>query len=166
MQSGQMLSNNDDKRGWQRCCKILVVHVPKRCRLSKHLYTITSNFGWKEWCWFWKMSHGLRCPFCGLGFAPMWVGKMTSCKHVYIIVGVNIHFNILFKCIQPSCKEDMHEAWWKSLEINKPSTIVILDHILPKDFGSRPKFLPFHKPTTKGRTNSILLSSFVVIEFC
>lgn len=23
------------------------------------------------------------CPFCGLGFAPLWVGKITSCKHVY-----------------------------------------------------------------------------------
>jgi hypothetical protein len=60
----------------------------------------------------------------------------------------------------------MHEVWWKSSEINKPNTLVILDHALPKDFGSRPKFLPFHTPIVKSTTNSILFSNFVVIEFC
>jgi hypothetical protein len=23
------------------------------------------------------------CPFCGLGFAPLWASKITSYKHVY-----------------------------------------------------------------------------------
>jgi hypothetical protein len=60
----------------------------------------------------------------------------------------------------------MCEAWWKSSKINKPNIAIILDHALTKDFGSRPKSLPFQKPTTKGTINSILFSSFFVIEFC
>ncbi len=106
------------------------------------------------------------CPFYGLEFSLMWVGKITSYKHVCHCWCVSIHFSTSSKCIQPSCREDMHETWWKSSGMNKLGTIVILDHAPCKDFGSRPEFLPLQKPKTKGTINSVLLSSFVVIEFC
>ncbi len=33
-----------------------------------------------------------QCPYCGLGFLLMWVGKIASCKHIYHYWCV-VHFN-------------------------------------------------------------------------
>ncbi len=50
------------------------------------------------------------CPFCGLGFTPLWVGKIISCKHVYHCWCVDLCFSNSTKWIQIGCVEDMHEA--------------------------------------------------------
>ncbi len=51
-----------------------------------------------------------QCPFCGLGFAPMWARQLASCKHFYNYWCVATHFNISKKYIKPSCEEEMHES--------------------------------------------------------
>jgi len=43
----------------------------------------------------------------------------------------------------------MREAWWKSSKINKPNTAIILNHVLTKDFGSRPSPYPFRNQQPK-----------------
>jgi hypothetical protein len=67
------------------------------------------------------------CPFCGLGFAPLWASKITSYKHVYHCWCADLHFNISTKCIQARCAKDMHEAWWHSTRIKKPRSATISD---------------------------------------
>jgi hypothetical protein len=53
------------------------------------------------------------CPYCGLGFTPMWVGKLAFCKHVYHCWCATVHLNSFSKCIKVGCEEKMHEMWWR-----------------------------------------------------
>jgi len=54
-----------------------------------------------------------RCPCCGLGFTPMWVGKLASCKHFYHCWCAAVHFSYFSKCIKEGCEVKMHEMWWR-----------------------------------------------------
>ncbi len=85
------------------------------------------------------------CPYCELGFSPMWSRTIASCKHLYHCWCVDIHFNTLSKCIHLSCEEEMHEVWWDSFVIMKPNIIVMFEHslkaprlvkVLPKHYAS------------------------------
>jgi hypothetical protein len=55
--------------------------------------SLVNKLGFEE-----PLSIGL-CVFCGLGFAPLWVGKITYCKHVYHCWCAYLHFNTSTKCI-------------------------------------------------------------------
>ncbi len=79
-----------------------------------------------------------RCPFCGFGFAPMWVGQLVSCKHFYHCWCDVVYFNISKKCIKPRCQEEMHESWWNYVGIQKPWMFPILNF----KFNSRSKNFP------------------------
>jgi hypothetical protein len=75
--------------------KIKVFFAKRNCNVIRTLY---SNF-WKRLSYqnlvatlLSNLVNKLRfekplliglCPFCGLGFTPLWVGKITSCKHVF-----------------------------------------------------------------------------------
>jgi hypothetical protein len=39
-------------------------------------------------------------PFCGLGFEPLWVGQIASCKRVYHAWCAHVHFQMSTKCIE------------------------------------------------------------------
>lgn len=67
-----------------------------------------------------------HCPYCWLGFSPMWVRKIASCKHVYQYWCV-VHFNISSKWIHPSYAEEMHELWWSWVGIPKLETLMIVE---------------------------------------
>jgi hypothetical protein len=51
-----------------------------------------------------------HCPFCGLGFQPLWARLIASCKHVYHSWCAFVHFNQSRKCIHNFCGEEMHEG--------------------------------------------------------
>jgi hypothetical protein len=53
-----------------------------------------------------------NCPFGGLGFKLLWVGEITSCKHVYHGWCAFVHFNKSTKCIDILCGENMHKGQW------------------------------------------------------
>jgi hypothetical protein len=72
------------------------------------------------------------CPFFGLGFAPLWVHKITSYKHVYHCWCVDVHFSTSTKCIETGCAKDMQEAWWNSTRIKKLGNATISNCTLVK----------------------------------
>jgi hypothetical protein len=88
-----------------------------------------------------------RCPYYGLRFSPVWVGKLASCKHLYHCWCALLHFNISLKCIHPTCEEEMHESWWSCVGIAKPRTIMVVEPILKT---SRPKLPRHFGPSPKG----------------
>jgi hypothetical protein len=98
---------------------------------------LPSNLVNKLWCEE-SLLIGL-CPFCGLGFAPLWASNITSCKHVYHCWCADLHFNTSTKCIQTGCAKDMHEVWWHSIKIKKAKNVTILDYTLVKNTTTRPK---------------------------
>jgi hypothetical protein len=51
-----------------------------------------------------------KCSFCGLALEPLWVGKNTSCKHVYHDWCAHVHFNVSIECVASLCGEEMHEG--------------------------------------------------------
>jgi len=55
--------------------------------------SLVNKLGFEE-----PLSIGL-CVFCGLGFAPLWIGKITYCKHVYHCWCAYLHFSTSTKCI-------------------------------------------------------------------
>ncbi len=56
-------------------------------------------------------------PCCRLGFEPLWVGQITSYKHVYHVWCAHVHFSSSIKCIDNLCGEDMHERRWVATSI-------------------------------------------------
>ncbi len=81
------------------------------------------------------------CPFCGLGFAHMWVGKLASCKHMYRSWCVVMHYSSLLKCIHLGCEEEMNDVWSSFVKIIRPDILVVLK---PKLKAPRPKLVPKH----------------------
>jgi hypothetical protein len=53
-----------------------------------------------------------HCPFCGLGFQPLWARLITSCKHVYHSLCAFVHFNQSRKHVHNFCGENMHDGSW------------------------------------------------------
>jgi hypothetical protein len=101
------------------------------------------------------------CPYCGLGFAPMWACKLASYKHFYHCWHATIHFNSCSKCIKARCEKEMHEMWWSFAGIGKLGTFQISD-IGFKASSSKPKFPPKVKFSPKGKVFSINISILVV----
>ncbi len=66
-----------------------------------------------------------QCPFCGLGFSHVWVGRLVFYKHLYHYCCAITHFNISSKCIRRNCEEELHNAWWSYIKITKPEMIVV-----------------------------------------
>ncbi len=62
------------------------------------------------------------CPFCRLGFEPLWARQIAYCKHVYHVWCAHAHFSLSIKCIDILCGEDMHERWWVATGIQKPKS--------------------------------------------
>ncbi len=52
------------------------------------------------------------CPFCRLGFEPLWARQIAYCKHAYHVWCAHAHFSLSIKCIDIFCWEDMRERWW------------------------------------------------------
>jgi len=62
-----------------------------------------------------------HCPFFRLVFEHLWVGQITSYKHVYHVWCAHAHFSLSIKCIDILCPQDMHERWWVATNIYKPT---------------------------------------------
>jgi hypothetical protein len=62
-----------------------------------------------------------HCPFFRLVFEHLWVGQITSYKHVYHVWCAHAHFSLSIKCIDILCRQDMHERWWVATSIYKPT---------------------------------------------
>ncbi len=100
-----------------------------------------------------------RCPFCGLGFTPMWARKLASCKHMYHYWCVIIHFNSLSKCIHLGYEEEMHNAWWSFIRIIKLGTLVVSK---PKLKAPGPKLLLEHYMITSLKVPFFILNHLKV----
>jgi hypothetical protein len=101
------------------------------------------------------------CPYCGLGFTPMWAVKLAFCKHFYHCWCVAVHFSSYSKCIKAKCEEEMHEMWWSSTRIGK-LVIAPISNMGFKASSSKPKFPLKIKFSPRGKVSTISISILVV----
>lgn len=69
-----------------------------------------------------------KCVFCGLGFAPLWALRFSSCQHPYHHWCATYHFARTEKCVSKACNEQVqHVGWWESSGLRRPNGVGLLD---------------------------------------
>jgi hypothetical protein len=64
------------------------------------------------------------CFFSGLGFIPIWEVCLASYKHAYHEWCALYFFRFPTKCVQQGCGEEMHDSWWNSEGLKKPTPLI------------------------------------------